>query len=425
MNIQALPSQAEIEAAIGLDGKSRRRSWVKRGIWLAVLAAVLMGAAWWYVAAAGQTASVTYQTETAKRADLVVRVQATGKVQPTTQVDVSSEMSGVIRLVNVDNNSLVKKGDVLAELDAVRLKAQLTRVEAALAAAEARLLDAKATRAQRDLAFERAEALRKKGISAIQDLDSARADQTRAAAAVAAAEADIAVARADVTMQQTDIASTRIVSPVDGIVLKRSAEPGQTVASSLQAPVLFTLAEDLTRMQVEADIDEADIGTVKTGQQASFTVDAYSGRLFPAVIQAIEYSPKITENVVTYTAILAVDNKDLLLRPGMTATAQVVTEDISQVLVVANAALRYEPPKANGGQGFSITRLFMPRMPRFERSSNKASANGERTLWVLENGAPKQLTVKTGASDGTYTEIVSGELAAGAEVILASKQATK
>ena len=398
---------------------------MRRGIWLLLLAAILTGAAWWYVQIAGQTAAITYQTETAKAADLVVRVQATGKVQPTTQVDVSSEMSGVIRSVNVDNNSLVKKGDVLAELDAVRLNAQLSRVEAALAAAEARLLDAKATKAQRDLGLERADALRKKGISAIQDLDAARADQSRAAAGVAAAQADIAVAKADVAMQQTDISRTRILSPVDGIVLKRSAEPGQTVASSLQAPVLFTLAEDLTRMRVEADIDEADIGAVKTGQQASFTVDAFAARSFPAVIQAIEYSPKVTDNVVTYTAILAVDNKDLLLRPGMTATAQVVTQEIPQVLVVPNAALRYEPPKANGNQGFSFTRLFMPRMPRFERSSNKAGANGERTLWILDNGAPKQVTVKTGASDGTYTEVVSGELAAGAEVITASKQAAK
>ena len=425
MNIQNLPSQADIEAAIGLDGKSRRRAWVKRVLWLAAILALLAGGAWWYAQNGGKTATVTYETEAAKRSVLVVRVQATGKVQPTTQVDVSSEMSGVIRSVNVDNNSLVKKGDVLAELDAVRLKAQLARVEAARAATKAHLLDANATKAERDLAFNRAEALRKKGISAAIDLDTARAAQARADAGVAAAEADVAVAEADVTMQQTDVTKTRILSPVDGIVLKRQAEPGQTVASSLQAPILFTLAEDLTRMQVEADVDEADIGTVKTGQKASFTVDAYPGQSFPAVIETIEYSPTTTDNVVTYTAILAVDNKELLLRPGMTATAQIVTEDIPQALVVPNGALRYVPPKASAGSAFSITSLFMPRMPRFERSSNKVAANGERTLWILDNGTPKQVTVKTGATDGKYTAIISGDLSEGAAVITATKPAVK
>ena len=146
MNIQSLPSQSEIEVALGLDGRSRRRIWTKRGLWLAVLATLLIGAGWWFVQSGNQAADVTYQTEPVTRADLVVRVQATGKIQPTTQVDVSSEMSGVVRMVNVDNNSLVKKGDVLAELDSVRLNAQLVRVKASLAAAQARLLDAKATR---------------------------------------------------------------------------------------------------------------------------------------------------------------------------------------------------------------------------------------------------------------------------------------
>jgi HlyD family secretion protein len=424
MNIQTLPTQAEIEAVLGMDARSRRKTWVKRVVWLAILAAVIAGAVWWFVQSQGQTAAITYQTAPVQRETLVVKVQASGNVEPTTQVDVSSERSGVIRSVNVKNNSIVKKGDVLAELDADRLNAELSRVKATLAAAEAKLADAQATLKERQVAFQRAERLSKQGISSGQDLDTARAAQARAEAGVMAAEADIEVVKAELVMQETDITKMRILSPVDGIVLKRAAEPGQTVASSLQAPVLFTLAEDLARMQLEADVDEADIGAVKTGQKASFTVDAYPGQTFPAVIDTIEYSPNITENVVTYTAILTVDNSELLLRPGMTATAQIVTQETPDALAVPNAALRYQPPKAPSSQGFSITSVFMPRMPRFERSSN-GTADGERTIYVLENGAPKPVTVKTGVSDGKLTEVVSGDLKAGDEVITSSRQAAK
>ena len=424
MNIQTLPTQAEIETALGLDPRSRRRVWLRRLIWLGLLAAAVGGGIWYYLQTQGQTAALTYQTVAARTETLVVKVQATGNIEPTTQVDVSSERSGVIRSVNVKANSIVKKGDVLAELDPERLKAELARIEATLAASQARLADAKATLAERQLSFKRAERLSKQGISATQDLDTARAAQARAEAGILAAEADINVVKAEVTMQQTDITKMRILSPVNGIVLKRSAEPGQTVASSLQAPVLFTLAEDLARMQLEADVDEADIGAVKTGQRATFTVDAYPGKSFPAVIDTIEYSPNVTENVVTYTAVLTVDNTELLLRPGMTATTQIVALEIRDALAVPNAALRYEPPRQTKSQGFSITSIFMPRMPRFEKSATPA-ADGERTLWVLKNGAPVAVKVKTGVSDGSLTEIISGDLQPGAEVIISSRQAAK
>ncbi len=420
MNIQTPPTQGEIEAVLGLDRRSRRRGWLKRVLWIGLLGLVIAGGIWWFMSGRGQTAAVTYETAPLSRQTLVVKVQATGNIAPTTQVDVSSERSGVIRVVNVKANSIVKKGDVLAQLDVERLEAELTRVKAALAATEARLADAKATLSERQVALSRAERLSRQGISSNQDLDTARAAEARAQAGVMAAEADIAVARAELTMQETDIAKTRILSPVDGIVLKRTAEPGQTVASSLQAPVLFTLAEDLKRMQLEADIDEADIGAVKPGQRATFTVDAYPGRSFPAVIDTIEYSPEVTDNVVTYKAILTVDNSELLLRPGMTATAQIVTLEVADALAVPNQALRYQPPRERQGQGFSITNLFIPRMPRAERQTSP-SASGERTVHVLENGQPKAVTVKTGVSDGKFTEIVSGKLAPGAEVILSQR----
>ena len=425
MDMQNAPAPAEIEKALGLDQRSRVGRWTRRLVWLAVILAVVAGGAWWYLSAGSQTAAITYQTEKVQRTDLVVRVQATGNIQPTTQVDVSSEMSGVIRVVEVRNNSLVKKGEVLAALDAVRIEAQLARARAQLAAAEARLADARATLKERKLALERSESLSRKGISATQDLESARAATDRADAAVLAAEADLEVATSDVALQQTDLTRTRILSPVDGIVLKRTAEPGQTVAASLQAPVLFTIAEDLTRMQLEANVDEADIGAVKRGQDATFTVDAYPGQAFPAVIDTIEYAPNVTDNVVTYKAVLTVDNAALLLRPGMTATAQIVTQEVKGALAVPNAALRYEPPQTEESEGFSISRIFMPRLPRFPRSGNTVNADGERSLWVLENGVPREVKVRTGVTDGKLTEIVSGDIAEGAAVVTSSRQAKK
>lgn len=424
MNIQTPPGPAEIEAILGLDARSRRKSWGRRLIWLVLAALAAAGAAWWYLATQAGGPQTSYDTAPAKRQELVVKVQATGNIQPTTEVEVSSERSGVIRTVNVEANSIVKKGDVLAQLDTERLEAELARVKASLAAAQARLEDAKATLTEKQIIFDRAQRLSNKGVSSNQDLDTARAAEARARAGVGAAEADIAVVKAELAMQETDLTKTRILSPVNGIVLKRAAEPGQTVASSLQAPVLFTLAEDLARMQLEADIDEADIGAVKEGQRATFTVDAYPGKNFPAVIDTIEFSPKVTDNVVTYKAVLTVDNRDLLLRPGMTATAQIVTQDVPDVLSVPNAALRFSPPRAPKSQGFSVTNLFIPRMPRTEKSQAPA-ADGARSVYVLANGVPKEVKVHVGVSDGTNTEIVSGDLKAGDEVIISARAAGK
>ena len=424
MNIQTPPSAADIEMALGLDPGSRRRRWGARLVWIGLVLAVLAGGAWWYWASQNTGGGTTYQTAEAARVTLVVKVQATGNIQPTTQVDVSSERSGVIRLVNVKPNSAVKQGDILAELDADRLKAELTRGKASLAAAEARLADARATLEERDVALKRADRLSRQGISSTQDLDTARAAKARAEAGVLATQADIDVAKAELAMQETDIVKTRILSPIDGIVLKRSAEPGQTVASSLQAPVLFTLAEDLAQMQLEANVDEADIGAVKPGQKATFTVDAFPGQRFPAVIDTIEYSPTVTDNVVTYKAVLTVDNRDLLLRPGMTATAQIVTQEVADALSVPNAALRYAPPRQDKSQGFSITSIFMPRMPRNERQT-APGRNGERTVWILENGAPRSVSITTGVSDGALTEVTGGDLKPGDKVIISSKQAAQ
>jgi HlyD family secretion protein len=422
MNMQSQITPEDITEALGMDSGARTRRWARR-LGYAAAALLLIGlAGYWYYSSGATANTVAYDTTPAVQTPLTVTVTATGTIQPTTQVDVSSEISGVIRTVNVDANSIVKKGDVLAALDVKRLSAQLARAQASLAASEAKLADAKASLNQKELVLDRQTALTKKGFAATQALDDAVAARASASAAVSAAEADIEVAKADIALQEIDIAKSSIVSPVDGIVLKRAAEPGQTVASSLQAPILFTLAEDLTRMQVEANIDEADMGVVKPGQDARFTVDAYPGRPFPAKIETLQFSPLTSDGVVTYKAILTVDNSELLLRPGMTATAQIVVQKVDDTLAVPNAALRYVPPAPKAQQGFDLSRIFFPR-PRGRGEPKRDVTSGNRSVWILKNGRPHEVPVTTGATDGKLTQIVKGDLKADDQVITGSRQA--
>lgn len=425
MNIQNLPDKQEIEKILGLGPRSHAKRWARRGIWLALLGLAVIGSYLWYQNSQTAVNAITYETSPAKRADLTVTVTATGTTQPTTQIDVSSEMSGIVRSVNVENNSLIKKGDVLAELDTERFKAQLKGLQAGVDSAEAKLADTKATLQASELALTRQKSLQEKGLAITQDLEAAQASEQRAAAAVSSAQADIQVATANLGLKQMDIDKSQIVSPVDGIVLKRTVEPGQTVASSLQAPVLFTLAEDLKHMQLEANIDEADIGAVKLGQKANFTVDAFTGRNFPARIETVEFFPQTTDGVVTYKAILSVDNSDLALRPGMTATTQITVQEIPNALLVPNAALRYSPPVQAKQESFSLSRLFLPRMPRSERPAKNVTVAGERVVWMVKDNIPEALRISTGASDGKMTEVVKGDITAGALLIIAAKQAGK
>ncbi len=309
-------------------------------------------------------AEQTFVVEPASRVDLTVIITATGSVQPTNQVDVSSELSGTIRSVLVDYNSPVKVGQVLAELDTDKLKATLNSSRARLASAKAKVLDAEATLVERRLVFERKRTLASSRISSQQDLDAAKAAYDRAAAAVESAKADVGVAEADVELNHTNLLKSRIVSPINGVVLKRNVDPGQTVASSLQAPTLFTIAEDLTQMEVQVDIDEADVGKVREGQHGTFTVDAHPDRKFQARIRELRYGSEVVQGVVTYKAVLSTDNSALLLRPGMTATAEIVVQQVTNALTVPNAALRYAPPtRQSSGQGTSLLRRLLPGRP--------------------------------------------------------------
>lgn len=422
VNLPEADSAPAIETALGLDGgtKGRRR----RRAWLYALAAVVLvgGGLAFYQWYAGSTPRVEYTTAPATVADLTVEVSATGTLQPLTQVDISSELSGVVRSVAVDENQQVRQGDVLARLDTSKLEAQIERAEASAKAAAAAVETAQVTLKENEQALARASELAKKGMATQQALDAATAERDRAKAGLDSAGANLAIANADLKLQQADLDKSTIYAPIDGIVLTRSVDPGQTVASSLQAPVLFVIAADLRKMELKAAVDEADIGQVKPGQHARFTVDAFPERPFDAEIRDISFASLTTDGVVTYDARLDVDNGEMLLRPGMTATVSVVTKQAKGALTVPSTAFRYRPAEMRE-RPFSLLSMFTGRGGRGARRGQQDDkpAEGTRTLYVLESGRPHRVDVRIGATDGDRTEVLSG-LKEGDQVITASQQ---
>lgn len=415
-----------VEAALGLDRRGRsatRGRWIVRIGLLALLIAAA-AAGWSYLARPAPPPS--YASVAAARGDLTIEVTATGTLQPLTQVEVSSELSGIVRAVNVRENERVTRGQIIAELDTARLAAQVERAEASVKAAAARVGEARVTLNETEQALARATSLASRGMVAEQALDTATAARDRALSAFETAEANLAIAEAELKLQRTDLDKSAIVAPIDGMILSRAVDPGQTVAASMSAPVLFVIAENLERMELKAAIDEADIGSIAIGQNARFTVDAFPGRRFDAAISDIAYAAATTEGVVTYEARLVVDNEDLLLRPGMTATVNVVTRQADDVITVPVAAFRFSPPPPDqsGGQSFSLQSLFMPRMGGGRGGGRFAGRGGDagRALWVLtDTGEPERRTVEVGASDGEQTEILSG-LEEGERVILGMRE---
>ena len=410
----------DIAASLALGRPSPRRRLLRWAI-IGLFAAVAAGGAWWYWSAGRSSTQPAYVTALAERGDITTTVTATGTLEPVTQVDVSSELSGVVRTVEVNENERVAKGDVLLTLDTTRLAAQVERAKASVEAARAKIEDARVTLKETDLTLERTTSLARRGMVADQVLETATAARDRAASAVSSAQANLAIAEADLKLQQADLAKSTIYAPIAGVVLTRSVDPGQTVASSFSAPILFVIAADLANMELKAAIDEADIGTVEKNQKARFTVDAFPGRSFDAAISDIAYASVTTDGVVTYEAKLAVSNEDLLLRPGMTATVSVVTKEVKDVVTVPSEAFRYRPPVVEASRGFSLQSLFMPRVTRTRPPATVQAADGSRTLYVLRDGAPTQVRVRTGATDGRRIEIVSG-LDEGDQVILSTRQ---
>jgi len=402
----------------------------RRWVWPVVLL-VLLAIAGLVLLAARNEAKPRYEVEEVKRGRLEVTVSATGNLQPTNQVDVGSELSGIIDKVFVDVNDEVKRGQVLARLDTRRLEDQVARSRAALAAAEASVAQARATLqdARANLArLEEVSRLSGGRVPSQAELETGRANVAKAEAALRSAEASVEQARATLRTDETNLAKASIRSPIDGVVLTRKVEPGQTVAASLQAPVLFTLAEDLTRMELQVNVDEADVGQVKPGQKATFTVDAWPGRKYPAVIERVAYGSQVTEGVVYYPTTLRVNNDDLSLRPGMTATAEILTAVHEDVLLVPNAALRFVPRTGEAKRKKGILDALLPKPPRPESGRVPKEAkrkDAPRRVYVLKDGVPTPVEVKPGLTNGRVTEILEGELKPGMQVITDMSQPAK
>lgn len=421
----------DVVALLETAKRSRFRRFLPWGV-AAFLAVLLAGYA--YLRPAGTDKGPTYVTDAVTRGNLVVTVSATGNLKPTNQVDVGSEISGTIETVLMDDNDQVTRGQVLARLDTSRLEDQVTMGGAALEAAQAQVLQMRAT-----VEEARAERARLRRVSELSggkvpskaELDAAEAALKRAEANAVAAVASVAQARAKLKSDETNLSKAIIKSPIDGVILSRKVEPGQTVAASLNSPVLFTIAEDLSKMELEVNVDEADVGKVREEQEATFRVDAWPDRKYPAHIKRVAYGSTESENVVSYPALLSVNNSDLSLRPGMTATAEIVTAKRQGVLLVPNAALRFAPevpssqagaPQRKGGRG--LVGSLMPRPPRSVLTKPSASApvkaGGPQQVYVLEGGVPKAVPVTVGVSDGRMTELLSGDLAEGTRVITES-----
>jgi len=415
-------NNTDIARTLGMTGAPGRR-WL-RWRWAGLVILVLVFASLLLMRGSGTAGAPEYRTEVVQRADLTAMVTATGNLQPTNQVDVGIEVSGTIASVEVDFNDQVQIGQVLARLDTSKLDAQLRKSGASLAAAQARVEQMRATMTESHKNLQRLQRIREisnRKLPSEQELDTAEATYTRAQTEVDSALAAVTEAEATLKLNQTDIDKAVIRSPINGIVLVRAVEPGQTVAASFQAPVLFTLAEDLTKMELHVDVDEADVGQVHAGQVASFTVDAYPQREFPAQVLQVRYGAQAVDGVITYMTVLNVDNADLALRPGMTATADIIVQQVDNALLVPNAALRFTPPApAVTDEGGSVLGKLMPRPPRATPRLHETLSPDKmaQRVWVLRDTGPEEIPIQIGATDGRFTQVLSGDIEAGLAVIV-------
>ena len=397
-------------------------AWKKRALWIGPIVLLLVVVGIWLTAHRSAAAKATqhFRTEEARMGDLTVTVTATGQLKPTHTVDVGSQVSGITDSVLVDYNDHVKNGQVLAKINTEKLDAQVLQDKAQLASARASVENAKVTVIETEAEYKRdldARQRSKYQIVSQHDVDTAKAAYDRAVVAVTTAQASVTQAEANLKIDETNVNFAVIKSPVDGIVLSRSVEPGQTIAASFSVTTLFEIAEDLRKMILQVNIDEADVGKVKIGQRVLFTVDAYPGRQFPGTITTVRYNSTTTNNVVTYLAEIAVNNDELLLRPGMTATATITVQSIPHALLVSNHALRFLPTASDTS---SSSTSFLPAPPSTNQdaSAESSAALNNPRVWVVRDGKPSPITVATGSTDGKLTEIRSGQVTPGTPLIV-------
>jgi HlyD family secretion protein len=335
------------------------------------------------------------------KGDIQQTVTATGTVNAVTTVQVGTQVSGTIKLLYVDFNSRVKRGQLIAQIDPATFEAQVQQSRANLLAAQANLDKSKTALTDAKRTFERNKELLAKHLIAQSDLDTAETNYLSAQAQVGSSQAAVEQAKAALSYDETNLEHTKIVSPVDGVVISRNVDVGQTVAASFQTPTLFTIAEDLTKMQIDTNVAESDVGVVSVGQDVEFTVDAYSDTTFQGKVWQIRQAPITVQNVVTYDVVIQVNNRELKLMPGMTANVSVIISSRHDVLRITNAALRFRFPDRSSGAG----------------SAGVAEKKGP-VVWLLENGKPKRVPVTPGITDGSYTEVSSGNLREGQQVIV-------
>lgn len=396
-------ADAEVARTLGVAKGSTITRWIGRIVGVLVLAAIVAGMVA-LVRKATKPVVTTYETAQVRRGDISVVVTATGSVQAVNTVQVGTEVSGRVAAVHVDFNEAVTAGQVLVEIDPEQLEARVREARAQGAVARAAVQQADAALVDARTTLARVEQLHSRQIASQAELDTARAAIARAEAGVASARAQSQVAAAGLSNATTQLGKSVIRAPISGVVLARNVEPGQTVNGQFQTAQLLTLAEDLTHMELRVDIDEADVGRVREGQLATFTVSAYPGRHFESRVAELRNAPRTVQNVVTYEAVLAFDNGARLLRPGMTATVSVVSDRRADVLTVPNAALRFLPPGP-------------------EAEEQRKRLGQMRHVWIERAGGKLEpIPLQTGVTDGRVTEVLSGAVRPGMALVVDTRR---
>ena len=394
---------------------------------IVLILASLLGIGFWRLGDGAKESP--YLTAPVQRGDITQVVTATGSLSAVITVQVGSQVSGTIDKLSADFNSQVKAGQVIAQLNQDKFKAAVDQAKANLLAAQASVAKTKVTVEDARRTLERNKELKRRELIAQSDLDAAQTAYDAAATQLEVNKAQVAQAQAALNQASVDLANTIIRSPVDGIVVSRNIDVGQTVAASLQAPVLFLIANDLSKMQVDTNVSEADVGNVWVDQEVTFTVDAYPARRFMGSVLQVRNAPIMVQNVVTYDAVVGVDNQELLLKPGMTANVEFLVSKKSAVVKIPNAALRFKPPSEKqqtpvaaeqqvaraGGGGRGGERNAGQRA-----RSQEGRLSKEGTVYVLREQKPAPVKVRLGISDGSYTELLGDKIKEGEQVILAS-----
>jgi HlyD family secretion protein len=380
---------------------------MKRSLWVAtVVIAVAMMATTYYYTRDVAAEAPTFTTAQVTRGTIVATVEATGTLEAVTTVQVGSQVSGTISALHADFNSEVRKGQIIAELDASLFQTQVEQAQATVVRLQADVDRAKVQAADAALKLKRAHELFDRQLIPATDLETAESNARSADAAVKGAEAQVVQARASLNQAQVNLSHTIIRAPIDGVVIARNVDVGQTVASSLQAPTLFIIARDLTEMRVNASIDESDIGEIDPKQKVTFRVDAYPNEIFTGTVSQVRLQPVVQQNVVSYVTVIDVPNPELKLKPGMTAAVTIETGRADDVLKVPNAALRFTPRS--------------PETARDGRGNGRGSSSSEHVreaVWVLAQDLPTRVPVETGITDGRDTAIVGGDLQSGVPVV--------